>query len=141
MQDTGELTSITFQRVYSFTSSAGESSVINSYHLLEIDDNYFYINERQQREPSSLLRVCPSPSVFVFVLFLLVCLFVDSFVCLFLSWYICFSLSFAQFLDCQFFVCFCFRFCLYVCLCFSFVCFFLVFNVFLSLLSCGCISQ
>ena len=28
MQDTRELTSITFQRVYSFTSSAGESSVI-----------------------------------------------------------------------------------------------------------------
>ena len=28
MQDSGELTSITFQRVYSFTSSAGESSVI-----------------------------------------------------------------------------------------------------------------
>ena len=139
MQDTGELTSIAFQRVYSFTSSAGESSVII---ILPSTQNRWelFLYEWTTTKGTFQIVMGVSLSLGFRICFIFVSMFVCRFLCLFsfllvylfvtiiylVSWLLVFCMFLFSFLFIRLPV-------FFVCL------FFLFFNLFLSLLSWRCI--
>ena len=82
MQDSGELTSITFQRVYSFTSSAGESSVII---ILPFTRNRWqlFLYQWTTTKGTFLIVKGVSLSLGFRICFIFVSMFVCRFLCLF----------------------------------------------------------